>query len=63
MNNKELEALLKLSHMRDDDAILPFPSMSVEKHELCGCEMAVVIVEPSRSAQDAKVLWFRGSRF
>ncbi len=63
MNNKELEDLLKLSHMRDDDAILPFPSMSVEKHELCGCEMAVVIVEPSRSAQDAKVLWFRGSQF
>ena len=43
------DLLLKLSHMRDDGAIQPFPSMTVEKRELCGCEMAVVIVEPSRA--------------
>jgi ATP-dependent DNA helicase RecG len=43
------ELLLKLSNMRDDGAIQPFPSMTVEKRELNGCQMAVLIVKPYRA--------------
>ena len=43
------ELLLKLSNMRDDGAIQPFPSMIVEKRELNGCQMAVLIVKPYRA--------------
>ncbi|MCX7046244.1 MAG: putative DNA binding domain-containing protein [Candidatus Sumerlaeota bacterium] len=41
------ELLLNLSHIRSDGNILPFPVMSVEKRCIDGCEMAVVIVQPS----------------
>jgi len=39
--------LLSLSAMHDDGNILPLPSMTVQKITVCGCELAVVIVEPS----------------
>lgn len=39
--------LLTLSDMRSDGNITPFPTMSVQKRNLSGCEMAVVIVEPA----------------
>ncbi len=41
------ELLLKLAQMRDNGKILPIPSLTVQKKVLDGCEMAVVIVEPS----------------
>jgi ATP-dependent DNA helicase RecG len=41
------ELLRKISDMRDDGNILPFPTMTVEKRVINNCEMAVVIVEPS----------------
>jgi len=41
------ELLRKLADMRDDGNIQPIPSMTVEKKVLCGCELAVVIVQPS----------------
>ena len=43
------QLLLQLSHMRDNGLILPLPSMVVQKHTLKGCDVAVVIVEPSGS--------------
>ena len=39
--------LLTLSHMRSDGNILPFPVMTVQKHTLNGCELAVIQVEPA----------------
>ncbi|MGQ3686092.1 MAG: hypothetical protein ACUBOA_13960 [Candidatus Loosdrechtia sp.] len=39
--------LRNLADMRDDGNIQPMPSMTVEKKVLCGCELAVVIVQPS----------------
>ena len=41
--------LLTLSHMKDDGNIVPFPSINVEKRNLRGCGLAVVIVLPSRA--------------
>jgi len=41
------DLLLRLSQMRDDGKIQPFPSLVVEKRVLNGCEMAVIKVEPS----------------
>ncbi len=41
------ELLLTLANMRSDGNIHPFPSIIVQKRVLRGCEMAVVIVEPS----------------
>lgn len=41
------ELLQNLAHMRDDGNIVPFPSMTVQKRILSGCELAVVIVRPS----------------
>ncbi|MGC1375736.1 MAG: ATP-binding protein [Anaerolineales bacterium] len=41
------ELLLKLAQMRDNGKILPIPSLIVQKKVLDGCEVAVVIVEPS----------------
>lgn len=41
------QLLQNLAHMRDDGNIVPFPSMTVEKRVLNGCEMAVVIVQPA----------------
>ncbi len=48
--------LLTLSAMRSDGNILPFPSMIVQKRSIGGCELAVVIVEPS----DAPPVRFNG---
>ena len=39
--------LLLLANMHDDGTILPFPSTIVQKRDLGGCELAVIIVEPS----------------
>jgi ATP-dependent DNA helicase RecG len=43
------ELLKTLASMRSDGKIHPFPSLSVQKRQLSGCEMAVVIVQPSDS--------------
>ncbi|MBW4495611.1 MAG: putative DNA binding domain-containing protein [Oscillatoria princeps RMCB-10] len=48
--------LLTLSDMRSDGNILPFPTMTVQKRTVGGCELAVVIVEPS----DAPPVRFNG---
>ncbi|QSJ18065.1 putative DNA binding domain-containing protein [Nostoc sp. UHCC 0702] len=48
--------LLTLSAMRSDGNILPFPTMVVQKRIIGGCELAVVIVEPS----DAPPVRFNG---
>ncbi len=39
--------LQTLGGMRSDGNILPLPTMTVEKRTLAGCDLAVVIVEPS----------------
>lgn len=39
--------LRSLADMRDDGNIQPMPSLTVEKKVLCGCEIAVVVVQPS----------------
>ena len=41
--------LTKLAAMKDDGNIMPIPSLVVQKHVLSACEVAVTIVEPSRS--------------
>jgi ATP-dependent DNA helicase RecG len=41
------ELLRQLADMRSDGNILPFPTMTVQKRDLAGCEMAVIIVKPS----------------
>src|SRR5262249_6756316 len=41
------ELLRSLASFRDDGKILPFPTMSVRRMQLDGCDVAVVIVEPS----------------
>ncbi len=41
------ELLLRLSHMRDDGKIQPFPSITVGKKVINKCEMAVIVVKPS----------------
>lgn len=43
------ELLRTLSDMRSDGNILPFPSIVVQKRTLCGCELAVIIVQPSEA--------------
>lgn len=50
------ELLRTLSDMRSDGNILPFPSITVQKRTFGGCELAVVIVEPS----DAPPVRFNG---
>lgn len=40
-------SLLQLSQMRDDGAISPIPSMTVARRTLLGCDVAVVVVQPS----------------
>lgn len=50
------QLLLKLSGLRENGNILPFPTMIVQKRNLKGCEMAVIIVEPS----DAPPVRFSG---
>lgn len=39
--------LLTASALRDDGTILPIPSMSVERRILRGCEVLVIVVQPS----------------
>jgi ATP-dependent DNA helicase RecG len=41
------QLLQTLADMRSDGNILPIPTMIVQKRHLCGCELAVVIVQPS----------------
>ena len=41
------QLLLDLSNIRSDGKILPFPVLQVNKRILNGCELAVMIVEPS----------------
>ena len=41
------DLLTKLANVRGEGAILPLPSMTVQKRVLRGCEVAVVSVEPS----------------
>ncbi len=41
------ELLLTLSDMRSDGNILPMPLLTVQKRTLRGCELAIVITEPS----------------
>ncbi len=48
--------LLTLSELRSNGNILPFPTMTVQKRMLTGCEVAVITVEPS----DAPPMRFRG---
>lgn len=43
------DLLKTLSDMRSDGNILPFPTIFVQKRILSGCELAVIIVEPSYS--------------
>lgn len=41
------DLLLNLAHMRSDGQIQPFPTLSVQKKTLDGCEVVVVEVQPS----------------
>lgn len=50
------QLLLTLADMKTDGNILPLPSLSVEKRLLCGCEMAVITVQPS----DAPPVQYKG---
>lgn len=50
------ELLLRLSDVRSDGNILPFPLITVSKRHLNGYDMAVIIVEPS----DAPPVRFNG---
>jgi len=50
------QLLTTIADMRSDGRILPLPQMSVEKRVLDGCEMAVVVVQPS----DAPPVRFKG---
>jgi len=50
------ELLLTVANMKTDGNILPIPSMSVERKRLAGCEVAVVIVQPS----DAPPVQYKG---
>ena len=43
------ELLTTISQCKDDGTIVPFPSMSVQKQILNGCEIVAIIVEPSYS--------------
>ena len=50
------ELLRILADMRSDGNITPFPTMTVQKRVLLGCELAVIIVEPC----DAPPVRFQG---
>ena len=41
--------LSELTGMKDDGNIMPIPSLVVQKRVLSGCEVAAILVEPSRS--------------
>lgn len=49
--------LRTLADIRSNGNIVPFPSMTVQRHRLDGCEMAVVIVTPS----DAPPVRYKGT--
>jgi ATP-dependent DNA helicase RecG len=51
--------LLNLANIRDEGKILPFPVLQVSKRIINGCELAVVIVEPS----DAPPVRFDGRTY
>lgn len=53
------DLLLSLSNIRSEGKILPFPVLQVNKRILDGCELAVVIVEPS----DAPPVRFDGRTY
>lgn len=50
------ELLLSLSNMKSDGNIVPPPTLTVEKHNMGGTEVAVVLVQPS----DAPPVRYRG---
>lgn len=50
------QLLLTLADLRSDGNLLPFPVISVQKRTLNGCELAVILVEPS----DAPPVRYRG---
>lgn len=50
------ELLRILADMRSDGNITPFPTMTVQKRNLHGCELVVIVVEPS----DAPPVRFQG---
>jgi ATP-dependent DNA helicase RecG len=50
------QLLLNLANFRSDGNLLPFPSVTVQKRVLGGCELAVVLVEPA----DAPPVRFHG---
>jgi len=50
------ELLRTLADMRSDGNIAPFPTMTVQKRTLSGCELVVIVVEPS----DAPPVRFQG---
>ena len=43
------QLLTKLAGLKDDGTIMPIPSLVVQPHILAGGEVAVIVVEPSRS--------------
>lgn len=43
------QLLQQLAGLRDDGNILPFPKMTVQRRVLCGCALAVVMVDPSHA--------------
>jgi len=51
--------LLTLAELRSNGNILPFPMMAVQKKHLNGCELAVIVVEPS----DDPPVRFRGRTY
>jgi ATP-dependent DNA helicase RecG len=53
------QLLLTLAHFRSDGNLLPFPTMTVQKRTLRGCEMAVILIEPS----DAPPVRYRGRTY
>jgi ATP-dependent DNA helicase RecG len=53
------QLLLSLASIRSDGNILPFPTITVQKKRLNGCDVAVLCVEPS----DAPPVRFRGRTF
>lgn len=50
------QLLLMLANFRSDGNLLPFPTVTVQKRILGGCELAVVLVEPA----DAPPVRFHG---
>lgn len=50
------QLLLNLANFRSDGNLLPFPTVTVQKRVLGGCELAVVLVEPA----DAPPVRFHG---